>query len=84
MTPKNLIIAMIEREREIYRIMTGLETVGMTINVFGARSDLVLLACAVCGRFRRGKRFISKSEFAELTKPVRESAEVNHVEETRL
>lgn len=42
-------------------------------------------ACAQCRQFRKGKRFISKAEFAELTKrPARESAEVNHGKEIRI
>ena len=33
--------------------------------------------CDRCGLFRKGKRFFSKVEFSELTKPERNRAEVN-------
>lgn len=36
--------------------------------------------CDRCGQFRKGKRFLSKIEFSELTKPEREGAEVKYVE----
>lgn len=41
-------------------------------------------ACDRCGRFRRGKRFLKKTELAELTKPERKAAEVGNEAESQV
>lgn len=47
MTPKNLIIAIIERELELFDMANALESAGVSIKGFGARSGLV--STAFCG-----------------------------------